>query len=332
MRKPQAVQALLLSLIVLATLACSMVEVSSEGGLSPADARPGARTPAAVLRPATPSPTPTRQATPAGSEKMAEGIGRSRAEIQAAFERLEEGLDMEFEVVSAAQGEPAVLGRSREGVATLRVIGPEDNPTTAVLTAVAQPGDTMWNITVGVYLVSLTRAALPEWEEGDRFLQDALPQVMAGGAVKTSFGGVDVHFVGLPPVGRLMSLAITVDPAFVAKDDGLLHASLEFEDAWGMVPVMPGAMGTQQESSGPYPTYMFAVPQDVDTVHDWYIAAMAARGWVLAGSGDVSAAEGLAPGSLTLLFWKEDHLTMVFVSPVEGADVTAVILSYNTIE
>jgi hypothetical protein len=110
--------------------------------------------PPATATPIPPAETPGRPATPTASS----GIGVARGSFQVAFGRTD--LGFRFDAEASAQGQPRVIGWSRDGLGRLDLIGPPDNLTLASIT-----GPSSDRQSTLIYVQRLIQVADPDWAE-----------------------------------------------------------------------------------------------------------------------------------------------------------------------
>lgn len=142
--------------------------------------------------------------TQAASKPIA-GIGVSRASIQSVF--ADPDIGFKFESSSNVDGQPRVMGTSRNGLAILELIGPSEDLAQATI-IIAVPNDDEGVLVENViYLAGLLKVAVPGWENSEDWLYDSITILADTGKVTTTYEDVIITLEGTKEIG-LVTLII----------------------------------------------------------------------------------------------------------------------------
>lgn len=179
----------------------------------PPSATPNPPTPTVIIPTATPVPptstplpptatsipsTPTLAASPRAAMS---GIGRTRHDIQSIYEKPEIGFV--FKEGAPVRGQPQVLGTSKNGLAMLQIIGPEDN-IYEVSMLIGVPNDNPSVVAQNaVYLLGLVKVAAPDWDGGVQWVTDNLEIAIQEGEATTTHGGLKFTLQAIKELGMV---------------------------------------------------------------------------------------------------------------------------------
>lgn len=150
-------------------------------------------------------PTPEPSATPAGAAVSA-GLGVPRVVITDLF--AQPGIDFVFEEEAEVNGAPRVVAVSPSEMATIELIGPEDNLLQATL-SIELPQDNLSLLSENVtYATVFIETFYPEWADAVNWLAEGLESVSATGESVTS--QQDGSAVAIEPVGDSGAVIISV--------------------------------------------------------------------------------------------------------------------------
>lgn len=142
----------------------------------------------------------------AATRTVKPGIGVSRGRVQGLFEKAEIGF--RFEEGALVDGEPRIMGKSRDGLALLELIGPPANLTSATIVA-GIPNDSPKAVLLNsVYIAGLMKAVAPGWNESVTWLTDNVPRAIADGEATTTQGNLHISLKVIKALG-MVSLNIS---------------------------------------------------------------------------------------------------------------------------
>ena len=227
-----------------------------------------------------PSPRPSTQ-------PMAKGVGTSRATIVETFEALDGELGFDFAPQAKDFGVPMVLGTSRARIATLKIVGPAENPTTVSLTTMLISGNTRVNALGGFYQVLLLDVTLPQWEEGPEWWREGIRLAIEGGETSTFVDGVAVHLSGVRAAGLLITLGVTVDPDYWVPSwppEAFPEPERLVVEDWPYLPIMPSMIEGREADTGGLgisgiSMYACSVAASLEEVEGFYAVQMARDEW-----------------------------------------------------
>lgn len=151
------------------------------------------------------SPTPSRAHSAAIASDASEEIRKA----------LETPFEVVFETSSPVDGQPRAMGKSKDGLAVIELIGPATS-LTKVGCVLGQPSDShsaaMQNAAI---LLILLKKTLPEWSNSGKWLTPALKEARAKGDARTTFRQVGVHLQYFKSMS-MVSLSISAPPPSVA--------------------------------------------------------------------------------------------------------------------
>jgi hypothetical protein len=140
---------------------------------------------------------------------LAGSIGVSRASVQAVYERSAVGFT--FEESTPVDGQPRVSGKSRNGLAIMELIGPEEELTKATI-IVGVPNNNQQAVTENaVYLLGLLKVTSPEWTEGTTWVTENLSEAASSDEPITTIQGKQQ--ISLQGYKELGFVSLAVEPA-----------------------------------------------------------------------------------------------------------------------
>jgi len=100
------------------------------------------------------------------------------------------------------------MGKSRDGLALLELIGPPANLTSATIVA-GIPNDSPKAVLLNsVYIAGLMKAVAPGWNESVTWLTDNVPRAIADGEATTTQGNLHISLKVIKALG-MVSLNIS---------------------------------------------------------------------------------------------------------------------------
>jgi uncharacterized protein YjbI with pentapeptide repeats len=113
----------------------------------------------------------------AQAKEAALGIGVTRNAIQSVFEQPEIGFT--FNPKTPVNGQPQVLGTSKNKLAFIQLIGPSRNLRTASFVTILSD-ENFANLENSVFMLAFLKKALPDWEDTDDWLQSSAEIISQG--------------------------------------------------------------------------------------------------------------------------------------------------------
>lgn len=141
------------------------------------------------------SQTAPESPSPAESPALTGDLGVTSEDIQKVLEA--EPFGVVFETSTPVKGEPRLMGKTKDGLAVIELIGP---PTrlTMVDCLLGQPsGSTTVAIQHAAILLTLLKKTLPAWDNSAKWLNTSLKEVLATGEVRTRFRQAEIRLTYL---------------------------------------------------------------------------------------------------------------------------------------
>lgn len=141
------------------------------------------------------SQTAPESPSPAESPAFTGDLGVTSEDIQKVLEA--EPFGVVFETSTPVKGQPRLMGKTKDGLAVIELIGP---PTrlTMVDCLLGQPsGSTTVAIQHAAILLTLLKKTLPAWDNSAKWLNTSLKEVLATGEVRTRFRQAEIRLTYL---------------------------------------------------------------------------------------------------------------------------------------
>lgn len=135
------------------------------------------------------------------------GIGVSRQAIQTVFEKPE--IAFNFETSTPVDGQPRVMGKSRNGLAFVELVGQPTNLMSAAIMVGLPNDDVEARQLSAVHMLGFLKTVAPEWTGGSDWLAESLRAIRSGSQVEavTTYGNNEVRIIVVKEMG-LVTLSI----------------------------------------------------------------------------------------------------------------------------
>jgi len=129
-------------------------------------------------------------------------IGISRFALQSLFEK--KALGFKFEHATAVDGQPRVIGTTPNKLASVELIGPEDNLVQATIMVGIPADDTVTLAKNAVFMAGFIKNAVPEWPEAVTWMNNNMGRALNMGEVETIVGNKQIKLTVIKQLGMAL--------------------------------------------------------------------------------------------------------------------------------
>lgn len=274
---------------------------------------------------------PTLQAaeTPAPVEANL-GLQAGAARLVAALVAAEPGSALRFQRGTTADGRPAMVGATPDGLIQVEIIGPEDSSVTASVAALLPVGDAAAEGAARAALFQLIGAAMPQRAWAVAWLEARIEDALAGIPFSTTYEDHYAQVVRLGSPQPLIHLAVTLAPQTLTLPSwGQIDAPpAATVDPWHRLPIMAAPLRGQLLHSGALELYEYSVDATVEAVEAFYAQEMAAQGWEVVERAIVGDPNNPAQQQVVLVYRRGVEGAIVMIERLAALQETLVNLAY----
>lgn len=136
------------------------------------------------------------------------GLGFGRQTLQWAFEGLPSERRLSFTRSTDRMAQPVVVGRSSDSLATLTLVGPEEQLVFANLSLAVPVGSGQAEASAVALSQLLARVALPAWPDGEPWMATAIRSALQGARLEQRRSGIQLLVQQDPASDRLVNITL----------------------------------------------------------------------------------------------------------------------------